>query len=283
VDNQQLQIHFNSQQFIEVNKHAISGDGTVDLDHIDFISERADKRLIVVAAAPRTGSTFLSNVLSQFTASPYFRLSSAYGTNENDLSLPALCFINPTGCVSQLHMKGTYHNAKLIQKFGIKPIILVRNIHDTIISLMNDLKKKREIEDYGTGKTGYSFMWQDMSTKKHDDEQLIDMIIDLAIPWYVNFYVSWHRLCEQQMIDAKWVTYEDLMKDKNQVVNDILNFVDAKQIAGNSDEILSKKYGTFNGGKIGYGAKLINNARKKRIKKLFSYYPDIKFKYYGLL
>ena len=126
-------------------------------------------------------------------------------------------------------------------------------------------------------------MWQDMSTKKHDDEQLIDMIIDLAIPWYVNFYVSWHRLCEQQMIDAKWVTYEDLMKDKNQVVNDILNFVDAKQIAGNSDEILSKKYGTFNGGKIGYGAKLINNARKKRIKKLFSYYPDIKFKYYGLL
>ncbi|MDQ2962821.1 MAG: hypothetical protein M3R31_06625 [Pseudomonadota bacterium] len=139
-----------------------------------------------------------------------FRLCAAYSTNEHDLYLPALCLMNHYGCVSQLHMKGTFHNAALMRVFGIKPIILVRRIEDIIVSLQHDLKRKAERPTIGTGQEGYSFVWQDRCTKGLSDQRLLDMIIDLAVPWFVNFYVSWYRLCEQRAVDALWVTYEQL-------------------------------------------------------------------------
>src|SRR5215472_10931654 len=163
-------IKFDPQQLLDTVVGAVAGDGLVPDEHPDFAKERGDNQLIVVAAAPKAGSTFLVNTLMQVTGLRGFRLCSAYSTNEHDLYLPALCVMNASGCVSQLHMKGTYHNAALMRSFGIRPIILVRRI--------------------------------------------ADMIIDLALPWFVNFYVSWHRLCEQGAVDALWLTYEELSADK---------------------------------------------------------------------
>ena len=55
---------------------------------------------------------------------------------------------------------------------------------------------------YGADQHGYSFMWQDESIRNLSDGQLIDAIIDLAVLWHVNFYVSWHRLCEQGWVES---------------------------------------------------------------------------------
>src|SRR5215470_8177431 len=105
-----------------------------------FAKERGDKKLIVVAAAPKSGSTFLANTLRKATGLPDFRLCSGYATNEHDLYLPSLCLMNRYGCVSQLHIKGTFHNAALMQAFGIKPVVVVRQIDDIVVSLLHDLK-----------------------------------------------------------------------------------------------------------------------------------------------
>ena len=189
-------------------------DGLVPPNNFHFHLSGNDKPIIVVAAAPRTGSTFLSVVLSEVTKLQRFRLCSGYATNEHDLYLPALCIVNDSGCISQMHMKGSFHNASLINRFKIRQIILVRNIYDIVASLFDDLRKKEEMPGYHTGESGYSFLWLDSATKNMNDKDLIDMIIDLAIPWYVNFYVSWYRLAEQNIVNPIWVNYEDMMNDK---------------------------------------------------------------------
>ena len=56
-------------------------------------------------------------------------------------------------------MKGTFHNAALMRSFGIKPVILVRQIDDIVISLAKDLRQKEQRANYGTGRIGYSFLW----------------------------------------------------------------------------------------------------------------------------
>ena len=193
-------------------------DGLVHLNNFHFQLSGNDKPIVVVAGAPRTGSTFLYVVLSEVTKLQRFRLCSGYSTNEHDLYLPALCMMNNSGCVSQMHMKGTYHNALLINRFKIRQIILVRNIYDIVASLFDDLRKKEEMPGYHIGQTGYSFLWLDSATKNMNDEDLIDMIIDLALPWYVNFYVSWYRLEEQKIVNPIWVNYEDMIKDKNKKI-----------------------------------------------------------------
>jgi hypothetical protein len=275
-------IEFDAQQLLYAVVNAAVGNGLAPEGEVDFARERGSKPLVVVAAAPKSGSTFLVNTLRRVTGLRGFRLCAAYATNEHDLYLPALCLMNQHGCVSQLHMKGTFHNAALMRVFGIRPIILVRRIEDIVVSLQHDLKRKAERPTIGTGREGYSFVWQDQCTRGLSDERLIDMIIDLAVPWFVNFYVSWYRLCEQRAIDALWVTYEQLFAEKEKTLRQVLEFLGFAGIPEIDPEILSRKYPTFRDGSIGQGAAVLTAEQESRIRDRFSYYPEVDFGKYGL-
>ena len=275
-------IEVDVQELVYAVVNAAAGSGLVPEGEVDFAKERASKPLVVVAATPKAGSTFLVNTLIRVTGLRGFRLCAAYSTNEHDLYLPALCLMNRYGCVSQLHMKGTFHNAALMRTFGIKPVILVRRIEDIVVSLQHDLKEKRQRRSLGTGRSGYSFVWQDQSTKELSDERLLDMIIDLAVPWFVNFYVSWHRLCQQGAVDALWVTYEELFGDKEKAVRRVLDFLGLRYAAGIDPRVLSRKYRTFRDGRVGQGALTLTAEQQRRLRTQFSYYPDVDFDKYGI-
>ena len=275
-------IRFDAQQLLDTVVGAVAGDGLVPDDHPDFAKQRGDKQLLVVAAAPKAGSTFLVNTLMQVTGLRGFRLCSAYSTNEHDLYLPALCVMNASGCVSQLHMKGTFHNAALMRSFGIRPIILVRRIADIVVSLQHDMRKKAGKPGVDSGRAGFSFIWQDRSTGALSDERLADMIIDLALPWFVNFYVSWHRLCEQGAVDALWLTYEELSANKEATLRRALDFLGFRDVGPIDPELLARRYGTFRDGRVGQSEKALTPRQHDRIRALFAYYPDIDFGRYGL-
>ena len=275
-------IEVDTGQLVSAVVGAAEGDGRVPEGELDFAKDRAEKPLIVVAAAPKAGSTFLVNTLIRITRLRGFRLCAAYSTNEHDLYLPALCLMSPYGCVSQLHMKGTYHNAALMRTFGIRPIILVRRIEDIVVSLQHDLREKAQKRSVGTGRVGYSFVWQDQATKDLSDERLLDMIIDLALPWFVNFYVSWHRLCEQGAVDALWLSYEQMFEDKEGTLRQVLEFLRFRDIGAIDADLLSRRYGTYRDGRIGQGVSSLTAEQRKRIREHFSYYPGIDFGRYGL-
>lgn len=278
-----INIDINIGRFVETISGAALTDGLVpEIRWPEFAQERGDRQMIVVAAAPRTGSTFLANTLCQLTGLKYFRLCAAYSTNEHDLYLPALCLMNRYGCVSQLHMKGTFHNAALLKAFGIRPLILVRKIEDIVVSLARDLRIKEAAADYGSGREGYSFLWQDICTKGLDDEGLLDLIIDLAVPWYVNFYVSWYRLIESNAVDARWVTYESMMQSKESTLREVLGFLDLDDKMEIGGELLERRYATFGAGGNGDDKTALSSAQKKNIRQRFSYYSDIDFGRYGL-
>src|SRR5208283_4606355 len=210
----QVHIRLDSQLFVDTVTTGAMGNGLLSEEQAALVKARGQKPLVAVAATPKSGGTFLAHTLTTLTGLPYFRLCSAYSTNEHDLYLPALCLMSTCGCVSHLHMKGTFHNAGLLRRFGIKPIVLVRRIEDIVVSLQHDLQQKALQPTAATGAAGYSFVWQDQCTKDMSEERRLDMVINLAVPWFVNFYVSWHRLCEQGAVDALWITYEQMMADK---------------------------------------------------------------------
>ena len=277
-----LPLEFSVKEFLYAVVNAAVGGGLVPEGEVNFAKERANKQIIVVAAAPKTGSTYLVNTLIQLSGLRGFRLCAAYSTNEHDLYLPALCMINRYGCVSQLHMKGTFHNAALMRSFGIKPIILVRRIEDIVVSLQHDLKDKAHRRSLGTGARGYSFIWLDRSARDLSDERMIDMIIDLAVPWFVNFYVSWYRLCEDGAVDALWVNYEELFADKEKTIRSVLGFLGLPNDAPIDPEILSRRYYKFRDGRVGQAASVLTDEQRERLRQLFSYYPGIDFGKYGL-
>jgi len=147
---------------------------------------------------------------------------------------------------------------------------------------MDDLRSKEKHPKFGTGLNGYSFIWQDEAIKRCSDDRLRDVIVDLVVPWYVNFYVSWTRLCETGAVRAKWVTYEEMMSNKRSTVEEILRFVGMPNTPNRIDQVLEMRAKTYNVGGSMRGDARLSAAQQDRIRRLFSYYPDIGFEKYGV-
>ena len=277
-----LPLEIDAQELLYAVVNASIGNGLAPEGEVDFAKERGTKPLIVVTAAPKSGSTFLANTLRAITGLRSFRLCAAYSTNEHDLYLPALCLMNRYGCVSQLHMKGTFHNAALMRTFGIRPVILVRRIEDIVVSLQHDLRQKAQRPTVGTGQEGYSFVWQDAATRELSDERRLDLVIDLAMPWFVNFYVSWYRLCEQGAVQALWLTYEEMVADPEGTVRKALAFLGLDAGTPIAREVLERRYHTFRDGRVGQGASVLTEAQRRRLNECFAYYSGVDFGRYGL-
>jgi hypothetical protein len=271
---------FNRQQLVNAVLEAALGDGLPSTQLAALAKDRK-RPPVVIAAAPKSGSTYLANTLRHITGLLPFRLSSAYSTNEHDLFLPALCLANANSCISKLHIKGSYHNAALMRTFGIKPILLVRRIEDTVFSLVHDLRRKAQVPQSATGEEGYSFVWLDENTKNLSDERLLDLVIDLAVPWFVNFYVSWYRLCEQGAVDALWLTYEQMLVDTEATVRQALAFLGFRNVAIDPG-LLQRRYATFRDGRIGQGASMLSAKQRRRIREQFAHFPGVDFSRYGL-
>jgi hypothetical protein len=279
----QVQISLDRKLFVDTVITAASGSGLLSEEEAALFKARGDKTPVAVAAVPKSGGSFLVHTLATLTGLPYFRLCTAYSTNEHDLYLPALLLTSRSGCISHLHMKGTFHNAALAQRFGIRPILLVRRIEDIVVSLQHDLKQKAQLPTSAAGRLGYSFVWQDENTKDLSEQRRIDLIIDLAVPWFVNFYVSWYRLCEQGAVDALWITYEQMMADKEGTLRQVLEFLGFHNVGAIDPAILARRYETFRDSQVGQGAVILSAAQRARIRALFAYYPTVDFGRYGII
>jgi len=278
------------QAYINTTLGNVSQRKSLSIEQVRSIVRNNNRNIYAVVATPKSGSTFLYNVLMRALNLPYISLCYAYNSNEQDLYLPGLVVASTKGAVSQLHMKGTPHNVQLLNFFGIKPIILTRNIFDSVESLARDLRKKCKVNNLGPGENGYvglgmngySFTWLTNDISKLNDEKLIDFVIDFALPWYVNFYVSWHGFANIGSINPLFIRYEDMMKDKEGAISKIIKAV------GNSEVNLDisildtnyiPEYKGINRGKgdSGLGLERLTKLQINNIKKLLSYYPDINF------
>jgi len=268
---------FDVQAYINATIGNISNNQQLTPEQIaTFLQNKST--IIAVVAAPKSGSTFLSNVLLHTLNLPYMPLCYAYSSNEHDLYFPALVAASINGCVSQLHMKGTPHNAQLMNMFGIRPIVLTRNIFDSIESLARDLRSKFALGSLGEGHYGYSFTWLTDDIASLDDEQLIDFIIEFAAPWYVNQYISWRSMARKRLISPVFLRYEDLMNHKEEMITKLIKEVTGKDVEINPSLLESNfmpgAVGSRGSGRSGLGLERLSPAQVQAIKKLLSYYPS---------
>lgn len=233
----------------------------------------AENKVVAVIATPKSGSTFVTNVIRQHGKLPARRLCYAYSSNEHELYVPALVTAKITGGVSQLHMRGTPHNLQLIQAFNIRSIILTRNVFDALASFREDVRKKLSVEGLGRGIAGYSFVWLTPDLLKLSDEELMDYCIDFYVPWYINFILSWQQCTRDPRF--LFLRYESLMADKAGAFARITQLIglppdvppellDRNYLAGHSGIAAT-------GGKTGYGLDLLLPRQKQAIEAKLRY------------
>ena len=219
---------------------------------------------LFVTCFPKSGSTFLVSVLEEATG--YMRQFLGYNhLNEQDLYLPSLIDSYNMNIVCHQHTRATRPNLALMREFSIRPIVLVRNVFDCIVSLRDHLEKE--------SRTTPIFNASDAFFAKSTTAQC-DELIDLALPWYVNFITSWIN-AEQQGVDLLWTTYEDLITNKPEVIRRILEFYNLDQHANEIVDAVSRidqDSGTrFNKGVSGRGERQLTPEQQKRIVDRFSH------------
>lgn len=231
---------------------------------------------ILLAAFPKSGSTWLTSIIAEvpgFKVVPLVRMGDR---REMEIDMEKLVVFHRLNYVSRLHLKYSLPTQELITNFGLRPVVLVRNIFDVIVSfrdhIINGLNRK-------DSSAHFPMIWVDEDFNKLDPAQRLEFIVDLAIPWYISFYLSWNE-CRDKIL----ITYEDLHRDTEGTVKSLLN---ALEISA-SDEKISEyinKASTVdtkkNVAQIGRGEDL-PQVLKDRVERFASYYPSVDFSPIGI-
>lgn len=244
----------------------------------DYTSELTEQELgnhLFVACFPKSGSTFLKNLLVAVTGFPEQQLTYSHGKNDTGLYLPALLECATADTVTQLHVRASDSNINQMQGFAIRPVVLVRNIFDVLLSY-------KEHHDRFARQMSFYDRYNELT-----EEQRLDLIVDDRAAWYLGFFAGWQRALRDARLEGLWLTYEDLMHDKVGEVERILQFyglsrprpaiVDAiERVSGN------KVANRFNKGVSGRGASCFTDRHRAQIQRIAAYHPDIDFSAIGL-
>ena len=163
-----------------------------------------------------------------------------------------------------------------MQAFGIRPVVLVRNIFDCVISLL---------DFYDGGAFANSFFRADY--RSLDEETRIDLILDNLVPWYFEFVASWSLVEKQRRLDLMWMRYEDLIDGKAKAVKDVLAFYGLSAppsgiVQRTSEVEREKRQSRFNKGIAGRGESRLSDDQKNRVRSYTRYHPTTDFARIGL-
>lgn len=259
------------------NSLAASGRPAILRDYTAEITPEQLGRHIFIACVPKSASTFLKNVLAGLTGFQDVFMVHAAGQSEHEIYLPTVREFAHLNTVTQQHCRASDANIHIMQAFEIRPIVLVRNIFDSVVSLLDFYNKQ--------GAFFNSYFRADFQSL--DDETKINLLIDNVIPWYFQFVASWDLAEKQQRLTVRWLTYEDLIENKPETVENVLEFYGLGSPARAIESRIQKAESEarkirFNKGVAGRGKARLGDEQKERVRRLSKYYPTTDFGRIGL-
>lgn len=255
---------------------AYSGERAVLSDYAPALAEDRLGKTLLIACMPKSGSSWLVSAMQKVSCFPTASLAHGFVENEQELYLPAILHWAQADKVVQQHCRASAPNIHLVQAFGMKPVVLVRNLADTLISM-------RDFWDNGAVRN--SFLYPDWDSLDLDSKH--EALVHHLAPWYVQFFVSWamaERKCE---VEPMWVRYEDMIPNKAETLSSIAAFaelpagpaeIEAAIRAVDGDKAATR----FNKGVAGRGAEAFTPAQHEMLRALTRPYPSIDFSPIGL-
>lgn len=233
---------------------------------------RLGRKKAFIACTPKSASTYLMRMLSEILQARITTFISAYDRTEQDINLSKVIESSFFSTVTHQHMKCSDYNLSVLKKFRIKPVILTRNIYDSIISMKNHMHNEPD-------NTWWPMAYIDETFYDKSDSEQLDFIIEFFVPWYINFYVSWYKASKTDSL--LWITYDNLISNKVDTVNKVLKYYNFNRTL--SEEGLLKIEENifssirFNKGNSGRGEKLLTEKQRGKVDSFIGHYPTVDF------
>ncbi|MCK7589906.1 sulfotransferase domain-containing protein [Subsaxibacter sp. CAU 1640] len=236
--------------------------------YIDY-NEKRKYEHVLIACLPKSGSTFLSDVLVNVTGFDFVQFQPIRGTNDHNIDHHFFYENSNKNTVTQLHIKPNDSNKKIFLKENIKIVFLYRDLLSSLKSMHRHILEENN--------KWFMFSIAD-GFESWSIERQFDFIIDLIAPWYINFLTAWKKEISLGELSVLEVNYDDFRKDNDKTIHNILNFYGlnySKERIKDSLEISYSKKDKlrFNNkeNKIDYK---FSDEQIGKIKSLVSYYPE---------
>lgn len=224
-----------------------------------------DAPKLLLACMPKSGSTWLTQVLGDALGMPSVRGYLEADRNEQELDVAALfrTWGQRTFFVQQ-HVRYSRMTLGLCRAFSTKIVVLTRRLDDIVVSLRDHVERE-------SPECSMFYTETDWFADRTPVEQL-DFIIDHAVPWYLNFYVGWMRAVARYPEQTLHVTYESLIENSAACVDRIARF-HGEPALRSATEDLDRRVGTrFNQGRVGRGREILSEHQQDRLRALAQYY-----------
>lgn len=233
-----------------------------------------DHDRILLACFPKSGSTYLAGVFGLLPGYVKAPLVAGYGRREQELSVEKLLIAHRAhgNYIAQHHVRCSAATERLIERFSLKPVVLVRNIFDVIASIEDHLRGEAPV-------ISQAYVPEDI--RDWDEERVRHFIVDMIVPWYLNFFASW-----SEFDDKLLVTYEDINADVIGVVGRMSDHYRLNLAEGDIRAAVARANGPGadtrrNRAVVGRGNSLPESVRGK-IVTLSRYYEGIDFARIGV-
>jgi hypothetical protein len=165
-----------------------------------------------------------------------------FGNDSHQINHTAAQILFPMPAqVFHQHTLGTNGTQTLLELYKMKPVIMTRNILDSMVSL-------RELISTGARQhlgIYYPPYWREL-TQLEQFEWLAYNISN----WYFVFYITWHTAPN---LDVLHIRYDDYYSDQVKGIKDILNHTEINRHGVVTDETIAKFTDPAPGGRLKVG------------------------------
>ena len=220
---------------------------------------------ILIACQPKSASTFLTQAIANLPGFKSVGLVPGYDRREQELCearLQRFRFRQGKLYVAQHHVRHSLPTQQLIDKYGICVVVLIRDLFDVVISLRDHVRKESPVGP---------MLYLDTAHPSLSDDALEQAIARLALPWYLNFYMSWRGVPGVTLVN-----YDDLLDQPRETVASICAQAGIGATADVIDRAIAGARGQttrFNKGQRGRG-QLLSQTTRNLILDLLALYPS---------
>lgn len=178
---------------------------------------------VLIACAPKSGSTFVSNVVRRYVDASETELFGYHYPAEQNLTGELLDGLFEDRYVLQLHMRPYPPNLKAIALRNIALVVLWRNIGDMLVSFDDHVLA-------GGSDNSYCYIFDPEHYRAMETQRRYQFLITYTtLSAYLAFYLSWRKM------SARMHHYETMVADPQaffvELMSGFTTEVDAERIA----------------------------------------------------
>jgi hypothetical protein len=236
------------------------------------------RNFLFLAFAPKAAGTYFRQAAIAAIGGDLFRMSHAQGGRDGSPYLPNFlaCYLDKDlpEIVVHMHMQAFGANRQLLSAFGIRPVIMLRNIPDMLASFWDMLDSDAVARDEGlncivpSGFTGLSAAAK------------ADFMVDMVAPWYASYFASWKSFVDAAPKDVCVLRYRHFRRSPAESLHAAITHAGFTVSRAACNAALEQMWAArdalrFNKGTEGRGGAYFSPRHIEEIARKLSHYPHL--------